>query len=170
MATQFLWGRDLLVAPVFTKGATSREVYLPKGDWYDWWTNEKATGGVTVTRPVDLGTMPLYVRAGAIVPFDPVRQYTAQPVTEPTTLKVYTGADGQFTLYADDGITQEYVAGRGTWIRMAWNDRARQLSLEPGAPKGATNLATKRTFRVLLLPAGETQDVSYEGKRVPVRF
>ena len=105
LGTQFMWGRDLLVAPVFTKGATSREVYLPNGDWYDWWTNEKAKGGVTVTRAVDLGTMPLYVRAGAIVPFDPVRQYTSQPVTEPTTLKVYTGADGQYTLYADDGIT-----------------------------------------------------------------
>ena len=68
-------------------------------------------GRRTVTRPVDLGTMPLYVRAGAIVPFDPVRQYTSQPVTEPTTLKVYTGADGEYTLYADDGITQEYLAG-----------------------------------------------------------
>ena len=165
-----MWGRDLLVAPVFTKGATSREVYLPAGDWYDWWTNEKAKGGVTVMRAVDLGTMPLYVRAGAIVPFDPVRQYTSQPVTEPTTLRVYTGADGQYTLYADDGMTQEYVAARGAWIRMTWNDRARQLSLEPGAPKGATNLATKRTFRVLLLPAGTTKDVSYEGKTVTIRF
>ena len=170
LGTQFMWGRDLLVAPVFTKGATSREVYLPDGDWYDWWTNEKTKGGVTVTRAVDLATMPLYVRAGAIVPFDPVRQYTSQPVTEPTTLKVYTGADGQYTLYADDGISQEYVAARGTWIRMTWNDRARQLSLEPGAPKGATNLATKRTFRVLLLPAGTTKDVAYDGTKVTLRF
>ena len=76
LGTQFMWGRDLLVAPVFTKGATSREVYLPTGDWYDWWTNAKTTGGRTVTRQVDLATMPIYVRAGAIIPFDPVRQYT----------------------------------------------------------------------------------------------
>ncbi len=170
LGTQFMWGRDLLVAPVFTKGATRREVYLPKGDWYDWWTNEKMTGGRTVTRQVDLGTMPLYVRAGAIVPFDPVRQYTAQTVTEPTTLKVYTGANGEYTLYTDDGITQEYLQTRGTWIRMTWNDRAKQLSLEPGAPKGATNLAAKRTFRVLVLPAGTTKDVSYDGKKVVTRF
>ena len=170
LGTQFMWGRDLLVAPVFTKGATSREVYLPAGDWYDWWTNAKTKGGLTVTRAVDLGTMPLFVRAGAIVPFDPVRQYTSQPVTEPTTLRVYTGADGQYTLYADDGISLEYVASRGTWIRMTWNDRARQLSLEPGAPNGATNLATKRTFRVLLLPAGTTKDVAYDGKKVTLRF
>jgi alpha-glucosidase (family GH31 glycosyl hydrolase) len=170
LGTQFLWGRDLLVAPVFTKGATSREVYLPKGEWYDWWTNEKVTGGATVTRAVDRGTMPLYARAGAIVPFDPVRQYTAQPVSEPTTLKVYTGADGQFTLYADDGISQDYLKARGTWIRMTWSDRTRRLSLEPGAPKGATNLATSRTFRVLLLPAGTTKDIRYDGKRVEIRF
>jgi alpha-glucosidase (family GH31 glycosyl hydrolase) len=170
LGTQFLWGRDLLVAPVFTKGATSREVYLPHGDWYDWGTNERTKGGVTVTRAVDLATLPLYVRAGAIVPFDPVRQYTAQAVTEPTTLRVYTGADGHFTLYADDGISQDYLAGRATWIRMTWNDRRRQLSLEPGAPKGATNLATKRTFRVLLLPAGTTKDVTYDGKKVSIRF
>jgi alpha-glucosidase (family GH31 glycosyl hydrolase) len=170
LGTQFMWGRDLLVAPVFTKGATSREVYLPTGDWYDWWTNEKAAGGQTVTRQVDLATMPLYVRAGAIVPLDPVRQYTTQPVTEPTTLKVFTGADGTYTLYADDGISQDYLQARGTWIRMTWNDRSRQLALEPGAPKGATNLATKRTFRVLVLPAGTTKEISYEGKRVEIRF
>jgi alpha-glucosidase (family GH31 glycosyl hydrolase) len=177
LGNQFLWGRDLLVAPVFTKGAEAREVYLPAGDWYDWWTNEKATGadagggaGRTVTRQVDLGTMPLYVRAGAIIPVDPVRQYTAQPVSEPTTLRVYGGADGEFTLYADDGISQEYVAGRGTWIKMTWNDRARRLTLDPGAPKGATNVATKRTFRVLMLPAGTSKEISYEGKRVESRF
>ena len=170
LGTQFLWGRDLLVAPVFTKGATSREVYLPSGDWYDWWTNEKAAGGRTVTRQVDLGIMPLYVRAGAIVPVDPVRQYTAQPITEPTTLKIFGGADGEYTLYADDGISQEYVAGRGTWIKMTWNERAKRLTLEPGAPKGATNVAMKRTFRAVLLPAGTSRDVSYEGKRIEVRF
>jgi alpha-glucosidase/alpha-D-xyloside xylohydrolase len=170
IGTQFLWGRDLLVAPVFTKGATTRDVYLPQGDWYDWWTSEKVAGGGTVTRAVDLGTMPLYVRAGAIVPVDPVRQYTSQTVTEPTTLKVYTGADGDYTLYADDGISQDYLAARGTWIRMVWNDRRRQLSLEPGGPAGATNLPTTRTFRVVLLPAGTTRDVRYGGKQVSIRF
>src|SRR5687767_15841926 len=166
LGTQFLWGRDLLVAPVFTKGATSREVYLPHGEWYDWWTNEKVTGGRTVTRQVDLATMPLYVRAGAIVPLDPVRQHTAQPVSDPTALNVYPGRDGEYTLYTDDGITQEYLQARGTWIRMTWNDRAKRLTLEPGAPKGATNLATVRRFRVLVLPSGATKDVDYRGKRV----
>src|SRR6185436_12495706 len=66
LGTQYMWGRDLLIAPVFEKGATTRSVYLPKGEWYDWWTNAKQTGGQTVSRPVDLATMPIYVRAGAI--------------------------------------------------------------------------------------------------------
>ena len=170
LGTQFMWGRDLLVAPVFTKGATSRDVYLPKGDWYDWWTNAKATGGATVTRPVDLATMPIYVRAGAIVPVDAVRQYTAQPVEQPTTLKVYRGADGTYTLYEDDGISQEYLKGRGSWTRLAWNDRTRQLTIEPAAPRGATNVPVKRTFRVELLPEGTTKDVAYAGARTSVTF
>ncbi|HEY0874558.1 MAG TPA: DUF5110 domain-containing protein [Vicinamibacterales bacterium] len=130
-----MWGRDLLIAPVFTKGAAFREVYLPRGEWYDWWTNERSAGGRTVTREVDLATMPIYVRAGAIVPFDPVRQYTGEPVSEPTTLRVYRGADGEYTLYDDDGISQDYLNARGTWTRMTWNDEARQLTIEPGAPK-----------------------------------
>lgn len=168
LGTQFMWGRDLLVAPVFTKGAASRDVYLPKGEWYDWWTNAKATGGQTVTRPVDLATMPIYVRAGAIVPFDPVRQYTSQPLSEPTTIKVYGGADGDYTLYEDDGISQDYLKARGTWTRIVWNDRAKQLTIEPAAPKGATNVAAKRVFRLVLLPEGTVKDVTYAGARMRV--
>jgi alpha-glucosidase (family GH31 glycosyl hydrolase) len=167
---EFLWGRDLLVAPVFTKGATSREVYLPNGEWYDWWTNAKTTGGRAVTRAVDLATMPIYVRAGAIVPVDAVRQYTAETIETPTTLKIYRGADGQFTLYDDDGVSQEYLSGKGSWTRITWNDRARRLTLEPGAPAGATNVAAERRFRVEMLPEGVTRDVTYSGQRLETIF
>ena len=170
LGTQFMWGRDLLVAPVFTKGATSREVYLPAGDWYDWWTSVKAGGGQTITRPVDLATMPIYVRAGAIVPFDAVRQHTGQPRSEPTTLRIYGGADGEYTLYDDDGVSQDYLKGRGSWTRITWNDRARRLTIEPGPPKGATNVAGKRIFRVLVLPEGIVRDVAFAGGRVQTSF
>ena len=112
IGSQYLWGRDLLIAPVFKKGATTRDVYLPGGDWYDWWTNEKKQGGKTISREVDLATMPVYVRAGAIIPFDPVRQYADEIVQGPTTLKIYTGANGDYTLYDDDGISQAYLEGR----------------------------------------------------------
>jgi hypothetical protein len=91
-------------------------------------------------------------------------------VSEPTTLKIYAGADGEYTFYTDDGISQDYLAGRGTWIRMTWNDRTRQLTLEPGAPKGATNVAIARTFRVLLLPAGTTKEIRDVGTRIETRF
>jgi alpha-glucosidase (family GH31 glycosyl hydrolase) len=167
---QYLWGRDLLIAPVYTKGATSRSVYLPKGDWYDWWTNAKAAGSTTISRPVDLGTMPIYVRAGAIIPVDPVRQYTAQAVTDPTTLRVYRGADGEYVLYDDDGESQEYLKNRGTWIRLAWNDRAGQLTLSAGAPAGATNVPGKRVFTVHLLPEGISKQVTFTGARTTVSF
>jgi alpha-glucosidase (family GH31 glycosyl hydrolase) len=170
MGNQFLWGRDLLVAPVFTKGATAREVYLPKGDWYDWWTNTKTAGGQSVARQVDLATMPIYVRAGAIIPFDPIRQYTSEAVPGPTTLRIYRGTDGRYTLYEDDGISQEYLKGRGSWTRITWNDRAKQMTIEPGAPAGATNIVAPRAFRVQVLPEGTTKEVTYVGKRVQLTF
>lgn len=167
---EFLWGRDLLIAPVFEKGAASREVYLPKGDWYDWWTNDKKTGRQTITRQVDLATMPIYVLAGAIIPFDPVRQYTNEVVNEPTTLKIFTGANGSYTLYEDDGISQEYLKGKAIWTHIAWNDKLKQLTLEPRAPKGVTNQVNKRMFRVEIIPAGTTKEVSYSGKLLKVLF
>src|SRR4029453_10877177 len=146
---EFLWGRDLLIAPVHEKGAAARSLYLPKGDdWYDWWTNQRSRGGDEVIAKVDLATMPIFVRAGAIIPLDPIRQYTSQAVTEPTTLRVYRGADGQFTLYEHDGISEEYLSGRGTWTRLIWNDPASQLTIEPGPPRGATNIVVERRFRV----------------------
>jgi alpha-glucosidase/alpha-D-xyloside xylohydrolase len=170
LGDQFLWGRDILVAPVYTKGATSRLVYLPRGDWYDWWTNARVSGGQVITRAVDLPTMPIYVRAGAIVPVDPVRQYVDQAVDGPTALRVYRGADGLFTLYEDDGISQDYLSGQGSWTRITWNDAARRLTLEPGAPRGATNVDSLRRFRVVVLPDGVSKDVAYTGSRMVVGF
>jgi alpha-glucosidase/alpha-D-xyloside xylohydrolase len=160
---QYLWGRDLLIAPVYKKGATSREVYLPAGKWYDWWTGEVETGGRTVQRAVDLATMPIYVRGGAIVPFDPIRQYTSQVVDQPTTLKIYQGADGQTTLYDDDGISLDYLKGSSVEIRIQWDDVAKRLTIEPQA-KGSP----KRTFKIELIPDGRTKEIRYTGQRLEV--
>ncbi|MFW5947898.1 MAG: TIM-barrel domain-containing protein, partial [Gemmatimonadota bacterium] len=146
----YLWGRDLLVAPVYEPGARSRDVYLPDGTWYDWWTRDRVEGGRVLTRPVDLSTLPIYVRAGAIIPTDPVRQYTAQEVDGNTTLRVWTGADGAFTLYHDDGIRQDYLAGEGSWTRITWDDDRRTLTIEPDPPAGARDRTGPRTFNVLL--------------------
>jgi alpha-glucosidase (family GH31 glycosyl hydrolase) len=172
MGSEYLWGRDLLIAPVYEKGATSRDVYLPAGLWYDWWTSQPVSGGVTIERPVDLSIMPIYVRAGAIIPFDPVREYTAQPVTTPTTLRIYPGADGDFTLYDDDGISQQYLHGKATWIRMRWDDRTHTLTIEPGAPAGFTSQPTHRRFILQLMtrPASAAKTITYDGKKIAVRL
>jgi alpha-glucosidase/alpha-D-xyloside xylohydrolase len=167
---QFLWGRDLLVAPVYQKGAVSRTVYLPEGDWYDWWTNAREAGGKTVTRSVDLSTMPVYVRAGAIIPFDPVRQYTAQPVDEPTTLKIFSGADGQFVLYEDDGTSQDYLKGKASWTKFTWNDQQKQLTIGPGAPEGLKGEAVSRSFKIQLIPGNDVKAVEYKSWPVKVSF
>ena len=133
----------MLIAPVYEKGATSRDVYLPAGTWYDWWDNARHDGGTSVTRKVDLATMPIYVRAGSIIPFDPVRQYMAQPVTEPTTLKVYTGANGEFTMYEDDGNSQELPAEQGH-VDQAVVGRRRQETDDRG---GAARRSDQRIDR-----------------------
>lgn len=170
MGSQYLWGPDMLIAPVFTQGAATRDVYLPAGQWYDWWTNAEQTGGRTVTRQVNISKIPIYVRAGAIIPFDPVRQYTDQPVDGLTTIKVYRGADGQFTMFEDDGISLDYLKDRATWTSMRWDDSGQSLTIEPGAPEGATNQPSNRVFKVELLPDGTTKNVTYTGQRAEIKF
>jgi alpha-glucosidase/alpha-D-xyloside xylohydrolase len=131
---EYLWGRDMLVAPVVEKGAASRHLYLPAGQWYDWWNNQTVAGSRWIDRPVDLATMPLYVRAGGIIPVDPIRQYTAQPVDEPTTIRVYPGADGDFVLYDDDGHSMGYQNGTDPstqWIHFHWDDASHRLTVSP---------------------------------------
>jgi alpha-glucosidase (family GH31 glycosyl hydrolase) len=115
--------------------------------------------------------MPIFARAGAVIPFDPVRQYMEQPVDDPTTLRVFTGANGTFTMYEDDGISLDYLENRASWTRLTWNDATRRLTLEPAPPPGATNLtATERTFLVELIPSGETRTIRYRGERMEVGF
>jgi alpha-glucosidase/alpha-D-xyloside xylohydrolase len=168
LGDQYLWGRDLLIAPVVQQGAKERSVYLPSSTWYDWWTGDKVQGKGTIKRQVDLATMPIYVRAGAIVPLDPVRQYTSQAVSEPTTLQVYRGADGQFVFYDDDGTSLDYLKGKGTWTRIAWNDAKRQLVIEPDERSGLA--PSERVFDVLVLPERTQKRATYVGKRLEVAF
>jgi len=173
LGEEYLWGRDLLVAPVVEKGAKSRRVYLPEGNWHDWWTGEIVSGKQWIARPVDLATMPIYVRAGSIIPLDPVRQYTAQPVTEPTTLQIYPGASGEFTLYDDDGQSLGYRNGsdaKTIWIHFRWDDNARKLTIEPD--KRLKNWPGETwTFKVKLVGSdAQPKQVEFRGKRVEVRL
>jgi alpha-glucosidase/alpha-D-xyloside xylohydrolase len=155
---EYLWGRDILVAPVVEKGATSRKLYLPRGVWHDFWTNESHDGGREISRAVDLETTPLYVRAGAVIPMDPVRQYTAEKVDGPTELRVFPGADGNFLLYDDDGASFDYRKGAWTAIQIAYNDARKTVSLR------AAHGSPKRKFQI----NGKTVD--FTGRAVEIKL
>jgi alpha-glucosidase/alpha-D-xyloside xylohydrolase len=169
LGDEYLWGRDILVAPVVEKGAKSRRIYLPAGDWYDWWTRDKTSGKRWIERPVDLRTMPLYVRAGAIIPLDPVRQYTSEKVNQPTTIAVYPGADGAFVMYDDDGTSLDYKRDIAAWTSFRWNDRTRTLTIQPDS-RTKLKPAGARSFEVLLVPAGQQKSAAFSDHQVDVKF
>jgi alpha-glucosidase (family GH31 glycosyl hydrolase) len=164
---EYLWGKSILVAPVVEKGATNRRVYLPRGGWYDFWTRERLEGGREIDRGVDLETIPLYVRAGSILPLGPVKQFTGDKVDEPLSVLIYPGADAAFLLYEDDGTSFNYRKGEWMGIQMAWNDAHRTLSLSL-AP-GSRMLPPER--RVIALQLAETtRSVAFAGKPIEVSF
>jgi alpha-glucosidase/alpha-D-xyloside xylohydrolase len=171
---EYLWGPNILVAPVVEKGATTRKVYLPLGQWYDWWTQKQVAGKQWIDRPVDLATIPLLVKAGAIIPLDPVRQYTTEPTTEPTTLRIYPGADGEFTLYDDDGHTQAYADGSDSktqWIKITWNDAQKRLTLDPDARMKSWPAGTTRIFKVENASEGASlKSVQFAGQHLQIDF
>ena len=110
---EYMFGPAFLVAPVTEQGATSREVYLPAGaDWYNYWTNEKREGRTDDQRSAPIDTIPLFVRAGSIVPLgSPVENTKQQQAI--AKVRVYPGADADFTLFSDDGMTYAYETRRG---------------------------------------------------------
>ena len=164
---EYLWGRDILVAPVTEQGAASRRIYLPRGVWYDFWSNERHDGGREISRDVDLETMPLYVRAGSILPLGPVKQYTSEQVDAPLTLSIYPGADGSFMLYEDDGSSFNYRKGEWMGLEMNWNDRRRLLHVT--LAKGSRVLPPKR--RDLVVKLGDAaRSVIFDGHPLEVRF
>jgi alpha-glucosidase/alpha-D-xyloside xylohydrolase len=166
---EYLWGRDILVAPVVEKGATTRKVYLPRGRWVDFWTEDRVDGGREIDRAVDLATTPLYVRAGAIVPMGPVKQYTSEPTTAPTTFVVYSGADGTASLYEDDGRSFDYRKGAFMRIAMRWQDASRRLTLSLG-PGSRMLGETPRRFEVRLAGSKATKSVDFSGKSTTVQM
>jgi alpha-glucosidase (family GH31 glycosyl hydrolase) len=161
----YLWGPNLLVAPVVEQGATSRKLYLPRGAWHDFWTGERVEGGREITRPVDLETMPLYARAGAILPMGPVKQYTGEQVEGPIEVRVYPGANGSFLLYEDDGRSFDYRKGEWMGIELAWNDTRRTLSAK--LAKGSKMLG-KRELEVKV--GDRSKRAVFEGRAIEVKL
>ena len=125
---EYMFGPALLVAPVTDQGMTSREVYLPAGtDWYNFWTNERVRGGKSITVSAPIDQIPLFVRAGSILPLGTVVESTNE-VQKIAKLQVYPGADGGFDLYRDDGTTYAYEKGAFEVSHLHWDDAAKKLT------------------------------------------
>jgi alpha-D-xyloside xylohydrolase len=128
LGDEYMFGPAFLVAPVTEQGATSRTVYLPAGtDWYNYWTNERFHGGQTINVPAPIDQLPLFVRAGSIVPLGAPIESTNQ-LQEIAKVRIYPGADADFTLYQDDGKTYAYEKGNSSTTRLHWDDAAGNLS------------------------------------------
>ena len=129
---EYMFGPAFLVAPVVEQGATSREVYLPAGaDWYNYWTNERVKGGQTITVAAAIDTIPLFVRAGSIVPMGTQVESTHEKQGI-ASIRVYAGAYADFTLFSDDGTTYAYEKGAGSITRLHWDEAKQKLTYEGG--------------------------------------
>ena len=125
---EYMFGPALLVAPVTEQGRTEREVYLPAGtDWYDFWTNKRYHGGQRMTVPAPIDTLPLFVRAGSILPMGGPISSTEQKQAI-AEVRVYAGADGRFGLYNDDGKTYAYEQGTFDLTQLRWSDAEQRLT------------------------------------------
>ena len=198
---EYMFGRNLLVMPVtdslytyydtkarkgFTsvpnvaKAVKNVKVYLPQGaKWYNFWTNEQHAGGQTVNMPCPIDIMPVYVKAGSILPFGPAVQYATEKKWDNLEIRIYPGADGEFTLYEDEGDNYNYENGAFSQIRFRWNDATRTLTIDDrkGEYKG---MLKKRNFRILVVdrqsPSGDKaakdvdRDIRYNGKAQSISF
>jgi alpha-D-xyloside xylohydrolase len=168
LTDEYMFGKELLIAPVVQEGATSRKVYLPgQQPWYDFWTGERVAGGHTIEAAAPLDRIPVYARAGSIVPFGPVKPYADAPSSEPIEIRVYPGADGRFALYDDSGDGYGYTQGDYSLIRFSWNDRSRTLSV--AAREG--HYASDPRLRVVCRSgAGAAREVIYAGQPIKVNL
>ncbi len=138
IADEYMFGPAFLVAPVTEQGATTRSVYLPAGsDWYNYWTNVKVSGGQTITVSAPIDTIPLFVRAGSIVPTGVPVENTGQTQAL-SKVRVYPGANAEFTLYQDDGKTYAYEQGNSRVSKLRWDNASGKLSVE-GVPVGSVS-------------------------------
>ena len=179
IADEYMFGPAFLVCPVTTPQATARAVYLPSGaSWVDFWTGETLTGGKMVMANAPTSIMPLYVHAGSIVPFGPVVQYATEKPADPIELRIYRGADGDFTLYEDEGDNYNYEKRKYATIPISWNDT--KHTLEIGKRSGKfPGMLKERTFHIVWvsenhgagIPSTEKPDavVHYNGKSVAVK-
>lgn len=179
---QFMFGPAFLVSPVVQADVQHRAVYLPQAasqaaSWYDFWTGESLAGGKEIQADAPLDRIPLYIRAGSIVPMGPEIEYATQDPGAPIELRIYRGADGKFDLYEDSGDGYGYEKGQHAVIPIQWQDATRTLTF--GARSGTfPGLIDKRTFRVVVVDKGHgvgggvtaaaDREVSYTGQQMTI--
>jgi alpha-D-xyloside xylohydrolase len=143
IGNQFMYGPAIMVNPVTHEGATSRSVYLPDAKWYDFWAGHAVTGPTVINGSAPLDRIPLYVRAGSILPMGPDVQYAAEK-TDPIELRIYEGSDGNFSLYEDENDNYDYEKGMHSTISFHWDDASHTLTIGdrqgsfPGMPQSHT--------------------------------
>ena len=143
--------------------------YLPKGaTWYDFWTNKKYNGGQNVTLSTTLDRVPMFVRAGSILPLGPEMQYVGEKTWDNLEMRVYPGANGSFVLYEDEGDTYNYEKGQYTTITFDWNDSKKMLTIGDRQGNYPGMLKT-RTFTVVM-PDGQQKEVQYTGTKTEIRY
>ena len=179
MGNQFLFGPSFLVAPVTDYKARTWPVYLPANTgWYDLYTGKHFDGGQTIQADAPLERIPVFVKAGSIIPVGPELQYTAEKVADPLSIYVYTGADGSFSLYEDNGLNNDYIKGQYATIPLTYTESSQTLTL--GKRQGTFDgLLEKRTVQIFWVsrdhPAGMSRDahpaqvVDYSGEAVTIK-
>ena len=162
---EFMIGADLLVAPVMKAGASDRLVYLPSGEWIDYWSGARIAGGAMIHAAAALDTVPMYVRAGAVIPMGPEMNYVGEKLPDPLTFTMYPDAGGQAsgTLYEDDGSTQDYARGGFSRRSVSCSKSAGGLRITLGAPEGSYKSADRRlNFEVR--SNAQARSVSVDGR------
>jgi alpha-D-xyloside xylohydrolase len=174
---QFMYGPAFLVNPVTEPAATTRQVYLPQSKWYDFWTGSAIEGGRMITANAPLERLPLYIRAGSIVPLGPEEEWSTEKPADPIELRIYRGADGDFSIYEDENDTYNYEKGAHATIPLHWDEAAHTLTI--GNRQGQfPGMLENRTFRVMFVrdnhgvgvnPSDDTDKVvQYAGKQITV--
>jgi alpha-D-xyloside xylohydrolase len=174
---QFMYGPAFLVNPVTEPEATKRQLYLPDAKWYDFWTGSAIPGDQTINAIAPLDRLPLYVRAGSILPLGPDEEWSTQKAADPIELRIYRGANGDFTLYEDENDNYDYEKGVYATIPFHWDDGANTLTI--GDRKGQfPGMLESRSFRVVFVSEdhgvginsadGPDKVVQYSGKQIAV--
>lgn len=168
---QFMFGPSLLVTPVTEPGVKQWSVYLPvyKNGWIDFWSGEKRNGGIPVDVHTDIKTLPLFVKAGSIIPMGPLRQFTSQQSDEPLEIRIYPGGDASFTLYEDEGNNYHYEEGLFSIIELKWDEETATFTV--GERKGSfPGMEKIKPFRVVLVKPVTTTDTDKAETSVTITY